>query len=53
MTKLTQFDSSRVPLDWSEDHLLPRLWDGNGFMKGVLGPGAGLRAWIPKGKTGN
>jgi putative heme-binding domain-containing protein len=43
-TKLTQFDSSRVPRDWSEDHLLPRLWDGNGFMKGVLGPGG----WIAK-----
>ena len=26
MTKLTEFNTSRVPLDWSEDHLLPRLW---------------------------
>jgi putative heme-binding domain-containing protein len=43
-TRLTKIDSSRVPLRWSEDHLLPRLWDGNGFMKGVLAPGG----WIAK-----
>jgi putative heme-binding domain-containing protein len=51
MTKLTQFDSSRVPLDWSEDHLLPRLWDGNGFMKGVLGPGGWIARVDPEGKN--
>lgn len=50
MTKLTDFDSSRVPLDWSEDHLLPRLWDGNGFMKGVLGPGGWIARTDPDGK---
>jgi putative heme-binding domain-containing protein len=43
-TKLTEINSSRVPLIWSEDHLLPRLSDGNGFMKGVLAPGG----WIAK-----
>lgn len=43
-TKLPEITSSRVPLIWSEDHLLPRLWDGNGFMKGVLAPGG----WIVK-----
>src|SRR5688500_10875255 len=41
-TKLTEINSSKVPLIWSEDHLLPRLADGNGFMKGVLAPGG----WI-------
>src|SRR5262249_13835944 len=30
---------SRVPKLWGEDHLLPRMPDGNGFMAGVLGPG--------------
>jgi putative heme-binding domain-containing protein len=30
---------SRVPRHWGEDHLLPRLPDGGGFMRGVLGPG--------------
>jgi len=49
-TKLTEFSSSRVPLNWSEDHLLPRLWDGNGFMKGVLGPGGWIAKTDPEGK---
>ncbi|TMQ01829.1 MAG: c-type cytochrome [Verrucomicrobia bacterium] len=51
MTKLTEYDSSRVPLDWSEDHLLPRLWDGNGFMKGVLGPGGWIARTDAEGKN--
>lgn len=49
-TKLTDFVSSRVPLHWSEDHLLPRLWDGNGFMKGVLAPGGWIARTDPDGK---
>ncbi|HJT76055.1 MAG TPA: c-type cytochrome [Gemmataceae bacterium] len=32
-------DGSRVPRHWGEDHLLPRLPDGGGFMRDVLGPG--------------
>src|SRR6185503_12288905 len=48
-TKLTKIDSSRVPLHWSEDHLLPRLWDGNGFMKGVLAPGGWIARIDPDG----
>lgn len=31
--------STRVPEHWGEDHLLPRMPDGRGFMAGVLGPG--------------
>jgi putative heme-binding domain-containing protein len=50
-TRLTDFDSSRVPRDWSEDHLLPRMWDGNGFMKGVLGPGGWIARVDPEGKS--
>jgi putative heme-binding domain-containing protein len=49
-TRLTEFNSSRVPMDWSEDHLLPRMWDGNGFMKGVLGPGGWIARVDPEGK---
>ena len=49
--KVPVIDSSRVPLVWSEDHLLPRLWDGNGFMKGVLGPGGWIARTDPDGKT--
>jgi putative heme-binding domain-containing protein len=49
-TKLTEVSSSRVPRHWSEDHLLPRLWDGNGFMKGVLAPGGWIARIDPDGK---
>jgi glucose/arabinose dehydrogenase len=38
-TKPTAFGSSRVPLIWGEDHVLPRMPDGRGFMREVLGPG--------------
>jgi putative heme-binding domain-containing protein len=50
-TKLTEISSSRVPLIWSEDHLLPRLSDGNGFMKGVLAPGGWIAKVDPEGKN--
>lgn len=50
-TKLTQISSSKVPLHWSEDHLLPRLWDGNGFMKGVLAPGGWIAKVDPDGQN--
>lgn len=38
-TKPTNFNSSRVPTIWGEDHLLPRMPDGRGFMREVMGPG--------------
>ena len=50
-TKLTPFTGSKVPYDWSEDQLLPRLWDGNGFMKGVLGPGGWVAKTDPDGQN--
>jgi putative heme-binding domain-containing protein len=42
---------SRVPKLWGEDHLLPRLPDGNGFMRGVLGPGGCIYQIDPDGKN--
>jgi putative heme-binding domain-containing protein len=50
-TKLTKYDTTRVPPVWGEDHLLPRMPDGNGFMKGVLGPGGAIYNTDPEGKT--
>ncbi len=50
-TKLTKFDTTKVPPVWGEDHLLPRLPDGNGFMKGVMGPGGAIYNVTPDGKT--
>jgi putative heme-binding domain-containing protein len=50
-TKLPEMDQSRAPLVWGEDHLLPRLWDGNGFMKGVLAPGGWIARTDPEGQS--
>lgn len=49
-TRLTKFDTTRVPPVWGEDHLLPRVPDGNGFMAGVLGPGGAIYNVTPDGK---
>jgi putative heme-binding domain-containing protein len=39
-----KFQSSRLPRNWSEDHLLPRQWDTNGHARGILAPGG----WIAR-----
>lgn len=49
-TRITEYTSSRVPPIWGEDHLLPRMPDGNGFMRGVLGPGGTIYQVDPEGK---
>jgi putative heme-binding domain-containing protein len=36
-----KFEKSRAPKLWGEDHILPRLWDGNGFMRGMKGRAGG------------
>ena len=33
------FQHSRLPKNWSEDHILPRQWDANGHARGILAPG--------------
>ena len=50
-TKLTELAGSRVPRVWGEDHLLPRMPDGRGFMAGVLGPGGAIYKIDPDGKN--
>lgn len=50
-TKLTKYDVSAVPENWGEDHLLPRMPDGNGFMAGVNGPGGAMYNVSPDGKV--
>ncbi len=42
--------SSPVPPVWGEDHLLPRVPDGRGFMRDVLGPGGIIYRVSPDGK---
>lgn len=43
--------ASRVPEIWGEDHLLPRMPDGNGFMANVLGPGGCIYKVDPDGRN--
>ncbi len=40
---------SRVPRNWSEDHLLGRMPDGRGFMKDRLAPGGFILSFLPDG----
>lgn len=52
MTRMMEpLAGSRVPKIWGEDHLLPRMRDGNGFMAGVLGPGGCVYKVDPDGKN--
>jgi putative heme-binding domain-containing protein len=50
-TKMMDLGSSRVPMVWGEDHLLPRMPDGRGFMRGVLGPGGCIYRVDPEGQN--
>ena len=50
-TKMVDLAGSRVPKHWGEDHLLPRMPDGRGFMAGVLGPGGCIYKVDPEGKN--
>ncbi len=47
-TTLTEVDTSRVPNNTSEDHLLPRL--DTGFMGGTLSPGGWIARTDPNGE---
>lgn len=50
--ELTNKDyTSRVPTNWAEDHLLPRMWDANGHARGVMAPGGWIASTDPDGKT--
>ena len=50
--KATQLaPTSQVPRHWGEDHLLPRMPDGRGFMRDVLAPGGIIYRFTPDGKT--
>ena len=49
-TKITEIVGSKVPKVWDEDIILPRAY-GNGFMKGVPGPGGCVYQIDPDGKN--
>src|SRR4051812_45723103 len=44
------FEQSRLPKNWGEDHLLPRQWDANGHARGILAPGGWVAKTDPEGK---
>jgi putative heme-binding domain-containing protein len=41
---------SKIPMNWNEDHLLPRRWDANGHAAGILAPGGWICQVDPSGK---
>lgn len=43
--------SSRIPTNWEEDLLLPRMWDANGHARGKLAPGGWIASTDPDGQT--
>lgn len=43
--------SSRLPANWDEDVIIPRMWDGNGHAAGILAPGGFIASTDPEGKT--
>jgi len=49
-TKLPKLSGSLVPKVWGEDNLLPRLPDGNGFMRDEKAPGGYICRVDPDGK---
>lgn len=50
MTKLTELASSRVPTNWQEERVVPRLEDARGFWGGYSPPGGCLYQVDPDGK---
>lgn len=49
-TPITDFSESRVPRNWDEDQLLPRMWDAGGHAVGVLAPGGWIAQVSPDGQ---
>ena len=49
--KATAVNTSSVPRVWGEDHLLPRMPDGRGFMRDALGPGGTIYRISPDGQV--
>ena len=49
-TKLVEVEESRVPQNWQEDQLLPRMWDAGGHAVGVMAPGGWVCRTDPDGK---
>lgn len=49
-TPITEFLDSRVPRNWDEDQLLPRMWDAGGHAVGQMAPGGWIAQVSPDGQ---
>jgi glucose/arabinose dehydrogenase len=49
-TPITEFSDSRVPRNWDEDQLLPRMWDAGGHAVGQMAPGGWIAQVSPDGQ---
>jgi putative heme-binding domain-containing protein len=50
-TQLPELADSRVPRNWQEDQLLPRMWDAGGHAVGIMAPGGWVIKTDPDGKS--
>jgi putative heme-binding domain-containing protein len=50
-TQLPEISDSRVPRNWQEDQLLPRMWDAGGHAVGIMAPGGWVAKIDPDGKS--
>ncbi len=50
-TNLVEVSGSRAPLNYGEDHLLPRQWDARGHAKGRMAPGGWVCKVSPDGTS--
>lgn len=46
-----KLDASRIPTNWQEDQVIPRMWDANGHAVGILAPGGWVAKTDPDGKS--
>jgi putative heme-binding domain-containing protein len=49
--ELPPVGTSRLPANWDEDLIIPRMWDANGHAAGILAPGGYVVSTDPEGKT--
>lgn len=49
-TKIPNPERSRLPRNWDEDQLLPRMWDAGGHAVGIMAPGGWVAKTDPEGK---
>jgi putative heme-binding domain-containing protein len=50
-TEIPAPETSRVPRNWAEDQLLPRMWDAGGHAVGKMAPGGWIAKTDPDGKS--